>query len=226
MMMHARGEPDYYNPSYTSAGTGDWDIMSGGSWFGNPPGTNPLGANPATRVFQGWVTPKVVTSDLRNVKLAPREIMPMKNYDVTKVDPNIILVPVEWTDSTAPADVYGLPKDPKNGKYITQGWYIEYVSRSVNAPPLHPDMDRSPYFDRYAYATGVLVWHFDYYKKSNVYYGSNNGQTDANRSQMDVEEFDFLDNTQELQLNYTRGEPSDPFFGTATGMTNPGPKKI
>ena len=218
-MMHARGEPDYYNTGYSSAGTGDWDIMAGGSWFGNPPGTNPLGANPVTRVFQGWVTPKVVSSDLRGVKLAPREIMPMKNYDVTKVDPNIVLVPVEWTDSTEPADVYGLPKDPKNGKYITQGWYIEYISRSVTAPPMHPEMNRSPYFDRFAYSTGVMVWHFDYHKKSNVYYGANNGQSDPNRSQLDVEEFDFLDNTQELQLNYSRGEPSDLFFGTATGMT-------
>lgn len=219
-MMHARGEPDYYNTSYTSTGSGDWDIMSGGSWFGNPPGSNPIGANPATRVFQGWVTPKIVRSDTRNVKIAPRSILPFAGYNATKVQPNIVLVPTAWTDSTAPEDIYGLPKDPANGKYITEGWYIENISRSVNTKPIHKDMTRAPYFDRYAHSSGLLVWQFDYYRKSNVYYGANDAQSDPNRPQMDPEEFDFNDNTQELQLNYTRGEPSDVWFGAATGMTS------
>lgn len=51
-MAHALGEPDYYNPSYTSAGTGDWDIMAGGSWFGNPPGSNPTGFQPASKILR------------------------------------------------------------------------------------------------------------------------------------------------------------------------------
>lgn len=219
-MMHALGEPDYYNPSYTSAGTGDWDIMAGGSWFGNPPGSNPIGAQPATKAFQGWLTPTVVQADLRNIKLAPRELVPFKGYDVTKVDPNILLVPIAWTDSTAPVDVYGLVKDPKNGKYITEGWYIENISRSVTSAPDFKEFKRSPYFDRLALSSGLLIWHFDYNKKSNTYYGQNDAQSDPNRPQMDPEEFDFNDNTQEIQLNYTRGEPSDVWFGAATGMTS------
>src|SRR3712207_5551037 len=79
-MAHALGEPDYYNVSYTSMGPGDWDIMSGGSWFGNPPGSNPTGFNPASRVFQGWMTPTIVHDDLRGVVLQPRELMPAPGY--------------------------------------------------------------------------------------------------------------------------------------------------
>ncbi|MGH2783870.1 MAG: immune inhibitor A domain-containing protein, partial [Actinomycetota bacterium] len=219
-MMHALGEPDYYDTSYSSMGTGDWDIMAGGSWFGNPPGSNPIGANPATKVFQGWLTPTVVHGDLRNVKLAPRERVPSPGYNVTKVDPNILLIPLAWTDSTEPADVYGLVKDPKNGKYITEGWYVENLSRSVTGAPDLSNFKRSPYFDRMALSSGIMIWHFDYYKKSNTYEGANNAQTDPNRPQMDPEEFDFNDNTQELQLGRTRGEPSDLWFGAATGMTS------
>ena len=86
-MAHALGEPDYYNPAYTSMGTGDWDIMAGGSWFGNPPGSNPTGFNPASKVFQGWITPKVIEESATDVTLAPRELQPTADYDVTQVDP-------------------------------------------------------------------------------------------------------------------------------------------
>ena len=219
-MMHALGEPDYYDTSYSSMGTGDWDIMAGGSWFGNPPGSNPIGANPATKVFQGWVTPKVVHGDLRGVKLGPRERVPRRGYNVTQVDPDLLLIPLAWTDSTEPADVYGLAKDPANGKYITEGWYVENLSRSVTGAPDLANFKRSPYFDRMALSSGIMIWHFDYYKKSNTYEGANDAQTDPNRPQMDPEEFDFNDNTQELQLGRTRGEPSDLWFGAATGMTS------
>lgn len=219
-MMHALGEPDYYNTSYTSAGTGDWDIMAGGSWYGNPPGSNPIGANPATKVFQGWVTPTVVHGDMRNVALKPREMKPRPGYTVEQVHPYLLLVPTRWTDSTKKEDVYGLPKDPQNGKYVTEGWYVEHLSRSVTGAADHKDLKRSPYFDRVALSSGVLIWHFDYWKKSNTYYGANNGQSDPNHPQMDPEEFDFNDDTQELQLNHNRGEPSDLWFGAATGMTS------
>jgi M6 family metalloprotease-like protein len=219
-MMHALGEPDYYNTSYTSMGTGDWDIMAGGSWFGMPPGSNPIGANPATKVFQGWVQPKVIHGDVRNIALRPREFVPMKGYNGTKVDPNLLLIPIAWTDSTAPADVYGLAKDPANGKYITEGWYIENLSRSASGPADLTGFKRSPYFERLALSSGILVWHFDYYKKSNVFYAANDANSDPNRPQMDPEEFDFNDNSQELQLNLTRGEPSDLWYGAATGMTS------
>jgi len=70
-MAHALGEPDYYNPSYTSMGTGDWDIMAGGSWFGNPPGSNPTGFNPASKVFQGWIEGYYLENWSRSVNAPP-----------------------------------------------------------------------------------------------------------------------------------------------------------
>lgn len=227
-MAHALGEPDYYNPDYVSAGTGDWDIMAGGSWFGNPPGSNPTGFNPASKVFQGWMTPRIINGDQRAVELKPRELIPKPGYQATEANPNILLVPTEWVkvgepdrngDTWTEDDVSGLVQDGDKG-YVVEGYYIENWSRTVNGPPIHPDMTRAPYFDRQALASGIMAWHFDYYYRSNTINGSNNAGSDPNRPQMDPIEFDYNDNTQELQLNLTRGEPSDVMWGAATGITS------
>jgi M6 family metalloprotease-like protein len=227
-MAHALGEPDYYNPSYTSEGTGDWDIMAGGSWFGNPPGSNPTGFNPASKVFQGWMTPKIVEGDAPKTTLQPRELLPAPGYTADQVNPNVILVPtVKMGDGEEDQyehvwegnDFYGLPQAP-DGKYVVEGFYVENWSRTVNAPAIDPRMTRAPYFDRQAHASGVMVWHFDYVKRSNVYFNNNDAGTDPNRPQMDPEEWDYNDNTQELQLALTRGEPTDVMWGAATGITS------
>lgn len=227
-MAHALGEPDYYNPSYTSEGTGDWDIMAGGSWFGNPPGSNPTGFNPASKVFQGWMTPTIVEGDAPNTTLQPRELLPGPGYTADQANPNVILVPTvkmgdgdtdQYDHTWAGDDFYGLPQAP-DGKYVVEGFYVENWSRTVNAPPIDPRMTRAPYFDRQAHASGIMVWHFDYVKRSNVYFNNNDAGTDPNRPQMDPEEWDYNDNTQELQLALTRGEPTDVMWGAATGITS------
>ena len=227
-MAHALGEPDYYNPGYTSAGTGDWDIMAGGSWFGNPPGSNPTGFQPASKIFQGWITPRIVHDDVKNLTLKPRELMPTPNYTVDEVNPHVILVPTQWikvgdTDqydhTWTEEDVYGLVEDGDNG-FVVEGYFVENWSRTTNGPAIHEAMSRGPYFDRQALASGLMVWHFDYVARSNTYGGANNAGSDPNRPQMDPLEFDFNDNTQELQLNLTRGEPSDVIWGAATGITS------
>jgi M6 family metalloprotease-like protein len=228
-MAHALGEPDYYNTTYTSAGTGDHDIMSGGSYGGNPTGSNPTGFNPASRVFQGWTTPTVVNGDLRGYVLQPRHIRP-PDYDPARPNPNLLLVPVkeigvgevdqtghEWTEN----DVYGLAVNPATGKSIIEGYYLENINRTATAAqPIHPEMTRAPYFDRSFLSSGVMAWHFDYHLRSNVLYQSNNAQTDANRPQMDPMEFDYNDNTQELQLNKGRGNAEDLLYSAATGITS------
>ena len=225
-MAHALGEPDYYDTTYASNGTGDWDIMAGGSWLGNPAGSNPTGFNPASRAFQGWLGDhgarvRQITGDVRGLKLRPRELFP-----------DIALVPVQtvavgqtdqyghtWTAN----DVYGLVMTP-GGRYVAEGYYLENWSRSASGKAL-PGMKRAPYFDRAAWNSGLMSWHFDYYKRSNVYYGANNAQTDPNRPQMDPMEFDFNDNTQELQLNLVRGEATDLVSGAAAGITS-GTRKL
>ncbi|MCW2666287.1 MAG: hypothetical protein JWN57_1249 [Frankiales bacterium] len=226
-MAHALGEPDYYNTGYTSMGSGDWDVMSGGSYLGNPAGSNPSGFNPASRVFQGWTTPTIVTSDKRDVSLLPRRVKPA-DYAADKPNPRLLLVPTTtiavgetdkmghtWTEE----DTLGLPKDDK-GRFVIEGYYLENMNRTVNAAPIHPKMTRSPYFDRQLLGSGLMTWHFDYHQRSNIINGSNNAQNDANRPQMDVVEWDFNDNTQEQQLSLSRGNAEDLAFSAATGITS------
>jgi len=76
-MGHTIGEPDYYDTSYRSMGTGDWDLMAGGSWMGNDPaGSNPAVMNPFSRINQGWVAPQEVTTTTLGVTLRPRTVAP------------------------------------------------------------------------------------------------------------------------------------------------------
>jgi M6 family metalloprotease-like protein len=227
-MAHALGEPDYYAVNGSSSGDGDWDIMSGGSYLGNPSGSNPSWFNPASRVFQGWVTPTIVHEDLEDYELQPRTT-PIPGYTSEQPNPNLLLVPTRWVkvgeeDSAGHVwsenDVYGLVEDGDNG-FVLEGWYLEYVSR-MDGPhgAVHEEMTRSPYFDRGDHGSGLLTWHFDYWRRSNVYFGDNNAQDDPNRMQVDVEEWDFNDNTQEIALDLHRGESSDLVRATATGITS------
>jgi len=92
-----------------------------------------------------------------------------------------------WSEN----DVYGLAQDGDHG-YVIEGWYLEYVSR-VDGPhePIHADMTRSPYFDRGDHGSGLLTWHFDYWRQSTTYFAhGNDAQNDPNRYQMDLVEFD------------------------------------
>ncbi|MBV9485655.1 MAG: immune inhibitor A, partial [Frankiaceae bacterium] len=228
-MAHSLGEPDYYDTSYNSVGTGDFDIMSGGSYLGNPSGSNPAMQNPATRVFQGWLKPRIVHKSLRHVRLQPRTVFPSRHYSVKQTDPNLLLVPtyevkLGETDKVGHTwsefDVTGLAKDPKTHKYVVEGFYVENIARMAHAGPEHKGETRGAIFDRKQHSSGLAVWHFDYWKRSNTLYGGNDAETDTTRYQMDLEEFDQNDNTQELQLNYSRGNPSDLLQGAATGITS------
>jgi immune inhibitor A len=76
-MGHTIGEPDYYDTSYRSMGTGDWDLMAGGSWMGNAPaGSNPSTFNPFSRINQGWIVPQTIESSTYGLSLRPRTVAP------------------------------------------------------------------------------------------------------------------------------------------------------
>jgi M6 family metalloprotease-like protein len=234
-MAHSLGEPDYYDTSYSSVGTGDWDVMSGGSYLGNPAGSNPAIFNPATRVFQGWVTPTIVHRSLKGYRLRPRNELPYKSYHVGQKDPNLLLVPTyeikvgqtdklghEWTAD----DVYGLAKDKKTGKFVVEGFYVENISRTGKGRKVNKKDPRGMMFDRKTHAGGLAVWHFDYWRQSTTYFAhGNDAQNDPNRYQMDLLEFDRNDNTQDLQLNYGRGNANDLLTAAATGITS-GTRKL
>lgn len=229
-MAHALGEPDYYDTGYTSVGTGDFDIMSGGSYLGNPSGSNPAMQNPATRVFQHYVTPTIVHGNLKGYTLKPRTALPKKGYRYGQPDPDLLLVPTyerkvgqtdslghEWTAE----DVYGLAYDKTTKSYVVEGFYVENVSRNAVSAKIAKKNPMGSMFDRQMHSSGLAVWHFDYWRQSTTYFGgSNDAQSDPNRYQMDLEEFDRNDNTQELQLNYGRGNADDLLTAAATGITS------
>ena len=229
-MGHALGEPDYYDTAYTSNGTGDWDVMAGGSYLGDPIGSNPALFNPATRVFQGWVTPTIVHHSLRHWVLKPRSVRPFKSYHVGQKDPNLLLVPTYeikqgQTDKLGHVweadDTYGLAKDPKTKKYVVEGFYVEYVDRNAHDKKLNKKDPMGAMFDRMQHNSGLLIWHVDYWRQSTTYFAhGNDAQSDPNRYQMDLEEFDQNDNTQDLQLNFARGNAADTLVGAATGITS------
>jgi M6 family metalloprotease-like protein len=229
-MAHSLGEPDYYDTASLSTGDGDYDVMAGGSYMGTPSGSNPTQFNPASRVFQGWVTPTIVRRDLRGYTLEPRTRLPRKGYRVGQPDKNLLLVPTyevavgqtdalghTWTEE----DVYGLAYDARTKKYVVEGYYIENVSRHAVSPKINPEDPMGSMFDRRGHGSGLLVWHFDYWRQSTTYFaGANDAQNDPQRMQIDVEEFDRNDNTQELALNLSRGNPADYLTGAATGITS------
>lgn len=63
---HNLGAPDYYDTNYEENGsydgTGNWDIMAGGSYNNN--GKNPAHHNPYTKwEYYGWITPTLISTE-------------------------------------------------------------------------------------------------------------------------------------------------------------------
>ncbi|MCC3357225.1 M6 family metalloprotease domain-containing protein [Bacillus sp. REN16] len=63
---HALGLPDFYDTVYNSEGTGNYSMMSGGSWMRYPDalqynGNSPTHFDPFSKIFLGWVNPLEVT---------------------------------------------------------------------------------------------------------------------------------------------------------------------
>jgi len=66
-MTHAIcGAPDYYDTNYEIDGqfdgTGNWDLMAGGNYNGNPSGACPAHPNIKIKIDCGWVTPVTLNS--------------------------------------------------------------------------------------------------------------------------------------------------------------------
>ncbi len=70
---HNLGAPDFYDTDYETGGsytgTGQWDLMAGGSWNGDPGGSVPPHHNPLMKQFFGWCefTDLDQYSDLTNI---------------------------------------------------------------------------------------------------------------------------------------------------------------
>lgn len=84
---HALGAMDYYDTDYSSDGefygTGDWDVMAGGSW--NNDGISPADFNPYVKAYDfGWITPKPLPSG--DVTITPSCYDPNNYYILQSSD--------------------------------------------------------------------------------------------------------------------------------------------
>ncbi len=166
-MGHTLGCPDYYDTTYTTEGTGEWEVMAGGSWLGHPAGSNPPHFNPYSKyVTLGWLTPTMVSATTKGATLNHYE------FTATSSVIRVQLSTSEW-------------------------FYFQYVNNTCAK------------FNRYLHNSGLVIWHYD----------ANGVQSNANRMRLAVEEWDYLDGSQELRLKKNRGEPTDPFHDDPTGMT-------
>jgi immune inhibitor A len=69
-MGHALlGWPDLYDTDYSSAGTGNWDLMSYGTW--NAGGERPAHPGGYCKLKAGWIAPATVANGSRRIELAP-----------------------------------------------------------------------------------------------------------------------------------------------------------
>jgi M6 family metalloprotease-like protein len=215
-LMHALGEPDYYDTTSVTVGTGDWDLGAGGSWNGIPAQTNPVHFNPVMKMNFEWLQPRIVTATQLGVQLRPRASYP----DLVIVP--VYVAPVGHADNAQcnKAPIAGVPGQNNSfylpdGSCMVEGFLLENISRVSAFSDSKNCVFRPADFDRAIYASGLGVWHWDF----RSYAGSNN--TNPLRYMLDIEEFDRRDARQDLQnaANLTRAEPTDLFWGDPVGMT-------
>ncbi|MBI4260039.1 MAG: immune inhibitor A [Actinobacteria bacterium] len=198
-LMHGIGEPDYYATDYAASGTGDWDLGAGGSWYGDPPMSNPLHFNPMVKMNQGWAEATLVQGTALGRTLRPRE---------TSTD--LLWVPVRLEKDLRYCRLGQFGYENVTAAFqagdecAVEGFLIEQNSRS--AP--------GAIFDRYALSSGALIWHYDLTKWAQ---GGNNAPI---APMLDLLEFDRRDATQDLQMNLGRGGPLDAFFADPVGVSS------
>ncbi len=71
---HVLGLPDLYDYEYDARGVGFWSVMSTGSW-GNS-GLTPVHFDAWSKVRLGFVTPQVLTSNVKNLRIFKAETSP------------------------------------------------------------------------------------------------------------------------------------------------------
>ena len=77
---HMIGLPDLYDTDYSSAGIGQWGLMSGGSWThrpGDQPGSSPATMTAWSKIQLGWITPIELTADAAGLVLPPATTSPV-----------------------------------------------------------------------------------------------------------------------------------------------------
>ncbi|HEX9696243.1 MAG TPA: M6 family metalloprotease domain-containing protein [Actinomycetota bacterium] len=197
--MHALGEPDYYDTDGTGEGTGEWDLGGGGPWLGYPPQSNSVHFNPFMKVNLGWVTPTLIATTTKNIRLRPREL-----FD------DLVVIPVKTQDCTDTSIQEWCYDIDGKSQEITEGYLLEMNSRTANGTPSDSRLPRAAIFDRFTHASGMMAWHFDSTLSAN---------SDETHMRVDLEEADWRDGLQDVQVGLSRGDPGDLFYDDATGLS-------
>jgi M6 family metalloprotease-like protein len=75
-LSHVFGSPDYYDTGYAGyPGTGNWDLMAGGSWNDN--GRQPAHINMFQKMRYGWVNPEALTEQKTITGMPPSALHPV-----------------------------------------------------------------------------------------------------------------------------------------------------
>jgi immune inhibitor A len=98
------GWPDLYDADYSSPGIGNWCVMAGGLFGGNPPGSRPCHPSAWCKSQQGWVT-EVNETHNRPVALQDVKI----THDVHRV----------WTSGDPTSNEYFLLENRQRTGYDT-----------------------------------------------------------------------------------------------------------
>ncbi|MDR3142346.1 MAG: choice-of-anchor J domain-containing protein [Tannerellaceae bacterium] len=75
-LSHVFGSPDYYDTDYSGfTGSGEWDLMAGGSWNDN--GRQPAHINIFQKILYGWVAPEELTTQKTVTGMPPSALNPV-----------------------------------------------------------------------------------------------------------------------------------------------------
>ncbi|MEH7237552.1 M6 family metalloprotease domain-containing protein [Bacillus sp. JJ1562] len=204
---HALGLPDFYDTVYNSEGTGNYSMMSGGSWMRYPDalqynGNSPTHFDPFSKIFLGWVNP---------IEVSP--VDGVQEITLPSID--------QATDSN------GIVKMEVPGSNGTEYFLFENVQQSgFNQGLIRQGED----------AHGLLAWHVDEniinlyqtagFRPNNVAnwknkrFQSNQSQTASNGTVVTHYGLSVLqaDGLYELEKNVNRGDAGD-FFKTGDQIT-------
>lgn len=120
---HNLGAPDFYDTDYSTGGqydgTGNWDIMSNGSWNGSPSGSRPAHHNPWTKNYFTWNTPVVLTTQ-QNVLLRQAETYSdVVRYNTTSTNEYFLCENRQKVGFDASIPGHGMIIYHVDGNYIT-----------------------------------------------------------------------------------------------------------
>jgi M6 family metalloprotease-like protein len=120
---HNLGTFDFYDTDDNTGGyydgTGEWDIMAGGSWNGNPAGSQPAHHNAWTKAYFTWTNPTILSTQ-QNVLLRKAEnYTDVIRYNTTTSNEYFLCENRQQTGFDASIPGHGMIIYHVDGNYIT-----------------------------------------------------------------------------------------------------------